>query len=316
MITRSRARTRAAAAKKIQDVVRRKQSAPRAIKATPRIKPKPMTFTLTAPMKNLVDKRIDRHQETIMLKNSLFPDTNNTQCWYGIKPYIDYLNVATIIPRISQSSEAEANVNIRKGNSICPKYCYVKLRLWVDQNDTTYGLGAGDRCAITPYIFVGNHRSRKAYDVLTQNNWECLADFWRCNGPFGTTNSPAAEGMGDSKGFNGKRYQFNQGKLNTEKFMPVKGGVKSFNMTRPLGYAVLNDPLAGGAGFAIPYNGREFYIKVPMPAKLKYTDNTSEYPSNHCPFVAIGFTYMSGAAPNDETPLRVESTCTFAYTDA
>jgi len=274
-------------------------------------------YKLAPPMRAAIDRRIDRHQETILLKNSLFPDTNNTQCWYGIKPYLDYLNVATIIPRITQSSEAEANTNIRKGNVICPKYCYVKLRLWVDQSDTTYGIGAADRAAITPYVFVGNHRSRKQYAVLTQNNWQCLSDFWRCNGPFGETNNPAQDGMGECRGFNGKRYQFMQGKLNTDKFMPVKGGVKCFNLTRPLGWAINSslDPTAG-SGFTIPYNGREFTIKVPMPAKLKYTDNTSEMPANYCPFLAVAFTYMSGAAPNDETPLRVESTCTFAYTDA
>lgn len=278
---------------------------------------RPAQVKLTRPMRTLVDRRVNAHLETYTTKNALWAPTDGRDTtYYTLRPAITELSVATIIPRIFQ--DYDPNVGpYRRGNTIHPKFLILRLRLYVDQNDTVYGDQAGDRCAIQPYVFVGTHKGRKSYETLTQNNWECLADFWRCNTNFGTTDQPGT-GYGEAKGFSGKRTDFVSGNLNSACFAPISGGTKTWALTRPLAYAVPAGGVtaSGGAGFAIPYNGREFTFKIPCPAKLKYTDDQSEYPSNFCPFVAIGFTYMSGAEPNDEAPLRVESNVHFSYTDA
>ena len=269
-------------------------------------------------MRTLVDSRVNAHLETRTIKASLWPQEVNTS--FNFANHIDDFSVATIIPRIRQAltpqALGEADVPYRVGNEICPKYCFLRIRIWIDPGDTVTGPSGNDRCMLQPYLFVGTHRARKSYDTLTQNNWDCLQDFWRGNQTFGTTNDPALNGMGEATSFTGERGDFLQGSLNRDKFSPIKGGVKTFQLCRPLGwYANPVEPTAGG-GFTIPYTGREFTFKIPMPQKLKYTDNNSVYPANYCPFVALGFTYMNGAGASLEKPLLAESTVTFAYTDA
>lgn len=273
---------------------------------------------LTRPMRSLVDARVNQHLETRTVKASLWPQASGTSMNFA--NHIDDMSVATIIPRIRQAQTTaalgEADVPYRVGNEICPKYCSVRIRLWVNPNDTVVGASAGDRCMIQPYLFVGTHRARKQYDVLTQNNWDCLQDFWRGNQTFATTDDPALNGMGEATMFTGERGDFTQGTLNRDKFSPVKGGVKTFALCRPLGWQLPTMGAAASGGLTIPYVGREFNFKIPMPQKLKYTDNNSEYPANYCPFVAVGFTYMNGAPASLEKPLLAESQVTFVYTDA
>jgi len=276
-------------------------------------------YKLTRPMRSLVDARVNLHLETRTVKASLWPPVKGTS--YNFANAISDVSVATIIPRIKQAQSPEqlanASVPFREGNQICPKYCSLRIRLWVDPNDTTYGIGAGDRCMIQPYLFVGTHRSLKDYDSLTENNWECLEQFWRDQGGFVTTDDPSPGGLGNSGLFTGERGVFVQGCLNREKFSPITGGVKTFMMNRPLGWSVnTNQDPSAGAGFTIPYVGRDFTFKIPMPKVLKYDKNDAEYPANYCPFVAVGFTYHNGAPPSDEKPLLCESQVTFTFTDA
>ncbi len=270
-------------------------------------------------MRSLVDSRVNAHLETRTIKASLWPQVSGTS--YNFANHIDDMSVATIIPKIAKVNNVQEfvtpNMPFRAGNVIHPKSCWLRLRVWIDPNDTTYGIGSGDRCMIQPYVFVGTHRARKSYEVLTQNNWECLEDFWRGNPTFNTTADPNIAGTGDASPFTGERGDFTQGQLNRDKFSPITGGLKTFSLCRPLGWAVnaSTEPTAG-AGFSIPYVGREFMFKIPMPNKLTYTDNDSVYPANYCPFVAIGFTYMNGAGASLEKPLLAESSVTFQFTDA
>ena len=273
---------------------------------------------LTRPMRSLVDSRVNAHLETRTIKASLWPQVKGTS--YNLANHIDDFSVATIIPKIEKVGNVQEfvtpNMPFRSGNVIHPKGCWLRLRLWVDPGDTVTGPAGNDRCMIQPYVFVGTHRARKSYNVLTQNNWECLEEFWRGNPTFNTTANPNIAGTGDASYFTGERGDFTQGQLNRDKFSPIPGGLKTFALCRPLGwYANPVEPTAGG-GFAIPLTQREFMFKIPMPNKLTYTDNDDAYPSNYCPFVAIGFTYMNGAAASLEKPLLVESSVTFQFTDA
>ena len=60
---------RYAAARTIQDAIRRRQQAPKAITTTkPAVKSKTPSLRLTKPMKSLVDKRINKHLEKKDLK--------------------------------------------------------------------------------------------------------------------------------------------------------------------------------------------------------------------------------------------------------
>lgn len=288
------------------------------VKKTYKPKPKAVRYRLTKPMRSLVDARIDKNMEIKTIKASLWAPTDAGYTYYTLRPAINSLNVATIIPRLKQATTvgdiANASVATRLGNVICPKYCKLRLRIWVDQNDTTYGTGSGDRCTIQPYVFVGTCKAAKGYAKLTENTWGVLKSFWRTFDPYSITNSPTG-GFGDDTDFDGVRAHFTQGCLNTSKFAPIKGGVRTWELIRPLGYAV-GDITAGGAGFTIPYCGKTLEFNVPMPQKLVYSDDGEDYPASYNPFVAIGFTYMNGAAPNEQAPLRCESTVQFDYTDA
>lgn len=298
--------------------VAKKQNIGGLVKKSYKPKPKVVRYRLTKPMRSLVDARVDKNMEIKTIKASLWAPTDSGYIYYTLRPAISSLNVATIIPRLKQATSvgniANASDPVRLGNVICPKYCKLRLRLWVDQNDTTAGVGSGDRCTIQPYVFVGTCKAAKGYDKLTENTWGVLQSFWRNSDPYSTTNVPTGN-MGDDAKFDGVRAHFTQGMLNTSKFAPIKGGVRTFELIRPLGYTV-GDLTGGAAGYTIPYCGKTLEFNVPMPQKLVYSDDAQDYPGNYNPFVAIGFTYMNGAAPNEQAPLRCESTVQFDYTDA
>lgn len=296
----------------------RKKTTGGLVRKTYKPKPKAVRFALTKPMRHLVDARVDKNLEVKTVKAALWNPTDANFIYTTMRPAITALSVATLIPRLKQASVvsdiANASVPVRLGNVIHPKYCKLRLRIWVDQNDTTYGIGAGDRCTLQPYIFIGTCKSAKSYSQLIANNWAILRELWRNFTPYATTNAPTAE-FGDAVPFDGVRSHFTQGCLNTSKFQPIKGGIKTFELIRPLGYAV-GDPTTGSAGFTIPYCGKTMEWNIPMPQKLVYSDDIEDYPAAYNPICCIGFTYMNGAAPNEQAPLRVESSLQFDYTDA
>ena len=121
--------------------------------------------------------------------------------------------------------------------------------------------------------------------------------------------------MGDANEFLGVRYQFINGQLNTDKFTPIKGGIRSPVLRRPWA-GTFGTSIDGGGAWTMPYAGTNMEFTVPMPKVLRYSEDGEDYPSHYNPFVAIGFSYENGAAPNEQAPLCCESSVIFTYTDA
>ena len=293
-----------------------------AIVAKKPVKRQTRNYKLTKPMRMLVDHRINRKLETKTLKYSLFPPTDGAGYnAYTLRAAITDLSVATIIPAISHIADPDnfqGNTPFRIGNVIHPKYCYLKVRLYVDQNDTTSGAGAGDRAAIQPYLFIGYNKTNRSYASLTADSWGGTVDrFFRSGAGHGTypvVTNPGKDMALDCP-FDGRRPVMMHGSYNSDILRAYH--VRTPELTRDLGY-YFGDPTTGYGGMAGKFLAqKEYTFKIPMPKALKYSNTGEIYPMNSAmPFLACGFTYMSGANPSNQAPLRIETSCTFAFTDA
>ena len=280
-------------------------------------------YRLSAPMRALVDRRINRKLEPIVLKYSLTPVTQGAGGnAYTLRNAISSLSMFPIWPAIASVSQTQnpiiANTPYRVGNQIHPKYCYLKVRLFVSQDDTTSGAAAGDRAAIQPYLFIGYNKTERSYDGLTANSYASTVDhFWRSsaiNGQYPVPTNIGDEAANDCP-FRGDRERFMHGTYN--KSLLHCYHQRAPELVRDLGY-YFGDPTTGYGGFAGKFLAQRTYnFKIPVPKVFRYSDDGTEWPVNTTfPFLAVGFTYMNGARPSQEAPLRMETSCTFVYTDA
>jgi hypothetical protein len=278
-------------------------------------------------MRTLLDARINRHLEVKTIKCALFTPTSggSHDTFYTLRPEISLYSVATLIPRIRLASSAAEIANpdapMRVGSQIKPLSCFLRVRLYLDNQDTIQGNGAADRAAIQPVLFVGYNKAAKSYEDLTANNWDATIDrFWRSGGkfisgsPFPTTDAPQGK-FGFDGPFTGERRNFILGEPNSDLLHAYH--YKAPQMIRPVGW--YQNPVVeeGGGGFAGQFlTQKEYTFKIPMPSTLNYSNPSDEYPTNTMPFLACGFTYMNGAAPNEQAPLRIETALTFKFTDS
>jgi hypothetical protein len=150
---------------------------------------------------------------------------------------------------------------------------------------------------------------------LTANNYDKLLPFvWKASAGPSTQQTPTAQG--EAEAFSGYRDQFVLGRYNDSLLRPVKGGVKQPVITREVGYYQNPVPTEGGGGFSNRHVERNYLFNIPVPKKLNYTNNEAEFPDNFAPFLMCGFTYVAGAEPSHEAPLRIETCVHFRYTDA
>lgn len=263
-------------------------------------------LSVSDPVRSLVDRRIDSKFETKYLRYNLFQQGKT------MANEIGKFNVATILPKITQGSQPFANTAFRTGNSISPKYLTLRVRLIIPSNEMESGTGAADRGGIQPYVFVGQHRDRRSYEALTENNWSCLDQFWEKTLGYSTSTNPTEGGA--MTRFTGDRPEFLNGVVNKAKFVPMFQ--KSPKLLRDVIYwhAPLEPESGGGGSNRLVY--KELSFNIPIPKTLKFSDNTSTYPTNFMPFLGIGFTYMNGASPSPVEVLHVEANAVLAYTDA
>ncbi len=281
----------------------------------------PSRYKLSRPLRYLVDKQINRHLESKVIRFSAYPVTSGAgSAAYTLRPAITELNMAILVPQIRHANTipdiTAENGPVREGNQINPKWLSIIVTVFQDPSDTNQGVGAGDRGQIQPYIFIGESRSLKNVPALINNNWDDVKNnFWVAPDTFATPNDPSPNFYsGDGHQFEGERWQFLQGSLNTKALRPHM--VKAPKLVREVGYTSNPVPGDGDAGWNSRYISRTYRCRIPCPKVLKYENNTSLYPQNFAPFMAIGFTYMNGAAPNEQAPLRCESQVKFIYTDA
>ena len=292
---------------------------------TTKSKPKPNTknYRLTAPMRLLVDKRVDKHLETKELRYMLFAPTQGAgSTAHTLRNAIAGLNndgsIRPLLCPIELSDDPTANSPYRVGNSIHPVSLQVRVKLYLKSDEDPQGDGAADRGAIQPYLFVGHNKNIKNVVQLQENDYDTTVPyFWRGTSAQSTQDLPSDGGL--AQPFTGERQQFIVGRLNTTLLRPIKGGVKSPVMIRDVGYyqnPLAAGPEAGGGGFSNRHVERNYVFNVPVPKKLRYNQNTDLYPDNFAPFLACGFTYINGSAASIQAPLRMECNVTFRYKDA
>lgn len=274
-------------------------------------------FRLSAPMRTLVDRRVNKHLETKELRYLLFtPTAGAGSTAYTLRNAISDLSIKPLLCPITQSDEPLGNSPYRLGNTIHPVSLTVRVKLYVSPADgATQGTGAADRGAIQPYLVVGHNKNVRDTVDLTANNYATTIDnFWRDTNGASTQEAPAEAGISDA--FTGERSQYINGRLNTSIIRPIKGGVKQPILVRPVGFYQNPVVTEGGGGFATSHVERNYVFRVPIPKKLRYNNNNSEYPESYAPFLACGFTYVDGAAASEQAPLRMETNVTFRYKDA
>lgn len=289
---------------------------PKALKPTAKAKPKTeKKYTLTTPMRTLVDRRVNKHLETKEIRYLLFNPTNGAgDTAYTLRNAISDLSIKPLMPRLSQLENPEGNAPHRIGNTIHPTSLIVRVKLYLSPDDDPQGVGAADRGAIQPYLFVGHNKNIRNTVQLQENNYNTTIPYvWRFENN-STQDAPADQGIAFP--FVGARRPYVQGRLNTTLLRPIKGGVKQPVMIRPVGY--YQNPVAseGGGGFATHHIERNYIFNVPVPKKLKYNNNLDDFPDNFAPFLMCGFTYVNGANPSEQAPLRMEASATFKFKDA
>jgi len=308
---------RYAAARTIQDAIRRRQQAPKAITTTkPAVKSKTPSLRLTKPMKSLVDKRINKHLEIKELRYMLFDPTDGAGTTaYTLRNEISDLSIKPLLCPIPQDNNATANSAFREGNEINPVSMTLRVKLYIKSDEDPQGLGAADRGAIQPFLFVGHMKNVRNNINLTANNYDKLLPFvWKASAGASTQQTPTLQG--EAEAFSGYRDQFVLGRYNNSLLRPIKGGVKQPIITREVGYYQNPAPTEGGGGFSNKHVERNYVFNVPVPKKLRYTNNDATFPDNFAPFLMCGFTYVAGADPSIQAPLRIETCVHFRYTDA
>ncbi len=274
-------------------------------------------YKLSTPMRTLVDRRVNSHMETKELRYLLFtPTAGAGSSAYTLRNAITDLSIKPLLCPITQDAEAKGNSPYRLGNVIQPVSLTVRVKLYVSPADgATQGTGAADRGAIQPYLIVGHNKNiRDTVDLTTNSYQTTLDNFWRDTDGASTQEAPADAGI--SSAFTGERSQFINGRLNTSIIRPIKGGVKQPILVRPVGFYQNPVVTEGGGGFATSHVERNYVFRVPVPKKLKFNNNNSEFPENYAPFLACGFTYVDGASASVQAPLRMESNVTFRFKDA
>jgi hypothetical protein len=270
-------------------------------------------------MRSLVDRRVDRKMETKELRYMLFTPTSGAgDTAYTLRNAISELSIKPLLCPILQGDSNEtplANSPFRMGNSIMPVSLQLRVKLYIKSDETPQGLGAADRGAIQPYLFIGHNKNIRNNVQLTENNYDTTVPFfWRTSAQESTQEDPSE--AGDVNSFTGQRQQYVVGRLNTTLLRPIKGGVKTPVMIRDVGYYQNPAVTEGGGGFANRHIERNYVFNIPVPKKLRYSSNDDKFPDNFAPFLACGFTYVGGADASDQAPLRIETNVTFRYKDA
>ena len=303
------------AAKRIQTAFRKKV-APKAMTTTKPTRKTTTNLKLTKPMKTLVDRRINKHLEVKELRYMLFDPTDGPGTTaYTLRNAISDLSIKPLLCPITQSDDPTANSAFREGNQINPVSMTLRVKLYIKSDEDPEGLGAADRGAIQPFLFVGHMKNVRNNINLTANNYDKLLPFvWKASAGPSTQQTPTRQG--EAEAFSGYRDQFLLGRYNNSLLRPVKGGVKQPVITREVGY--YQNPLAteGGGGFSNRHVERNYLFNIPVPKKLNYTNNEANFPDNFAPFLMCGFTYVAGADPSIQAPLRIETCVHFRYTDA
>ena len=233
---------------------------------------------------------------------------------YTLRNEISDLSIKPLLCPIIQSDVAVANSPFRYGNEIIPVSLIVKVKLYLKSDEDPQGTGAADRGAIQPFLFVGHDKNTRNVVNLTANNYNKILPFvWRKTDGLSTQQSPTDGG--EVGAFTGNRGEFVTGRYNDSLLRPIPGGIKTPVITREVGYYQNPAPTEGGGGFSNRHVERNYVFKVPCPKKLKFTNNDATYPDNFAPFLMCGFTYVGGADPSIQAPLRIETAVHFKFKD-
>lgn len=292
---------------------RQQANAARRIQA--RFRGKKARAAIPKAVKKYVAKKSLANLESKELRYMLWtPTAGAGSAAYTLRNEISTLSIKPLLCPILQSNTALANSPFREGNEIIPVSLTVRVKLYLKTDEDPQGLGASDRGAIQPFLFVGHSKNTKNIVNLTANNYNKVLPFvWRKTDGLSTQESPTDGG--EVSEFTGERGDFVNGRYNRSLLQPIKGGIKTPVITRDVGFYQNPAPTEGGGGFATRHVERNYFFKVPCPKKLKYTDNDATFPDNFAPFLMCGFTYVGGAPASTQAPLRIETSARFVYKD-
>ena len=265
------------------------------------------------PVKRYIKKASLSQLETKELRYMLWsPTAGAGSAAYTLRNAISDLSIKPLLCPIEQSDSAKGNSPFRLGNEIIPVSLIVKVKLYIKSDEDYAGLGAADRGAIQPFLFVGQDKNTRNVINLTANNYNKILPFvWRKTDGLSTQENPTDGGEVTS--FTGDRGEFVTGRYNDSLLRPIKGGIKTPVMTRDVIY--WQNTVDGGGGGSNRHVERNYVFNVPCPKKLKFTNNEATYPDNFAPFLMCGFTYVGGADPSIQAPLRIETAVHFKYKD-
>lgn len=96
--------------------------------------------------------------------------------------------------------------------------------------------------------------------------------------------------------------------INTELWTPHYD--KKIRLTQPNFFTTVGDQDLSGTV-------KIFSIKVPLPKILRYIDgvNAGVQPTNACPMLMLGYSYMNGATPTQNAQCSISYEVNLAYTD-
>lgn len=169
------------------------------------------------------------------------------------------------LPRVTQGTDECQRV----GNTISPTSCRVKLDLCVGAHNDN------DSYDLTVHVFFMTCPQVKSWPNYTAIPITTLL----------------AKGDGTNVGFDGTQLAA-QYPVNTTEFKVIKH--RQFRLVKGFGQVISNSGAAhaGNTDACITPSNQYVHLvqKIPMPKKLKYEASNSVYPTNHAPFVCIGYT--------------------------
>lgn len=280
-----------------------------------RMKKMTASKSIPKPVKRYIKKASLNQLETKELRYMLWtPTTGAGSAAYTLRNEISELSIKPLLCPILQGDAPVANSPFRFGNQIVPVSLTVYVKLYLKSDEDPEGLGAADRGAIQPFLFVGHSKNTRNNVNLTANNYNKILPFvWRKTDGLSTQENPTDGGEVSS--FTGERGDFVNGRYNDSLLRPIKGGIKTPLITRDVIYYQNPAATEGGGGGSNRHVERNYVFRVPVPKKLNYTNNDATFPDNFAPFLMCGFTYVGGAAASNQAPLRIETSCRFKYKD-
>lgn len=243
-------------------------------KGRPRPRPRSGKGTFAAKVMSVVNKHADTKfvAESIQLASGAGSGLNS---YTGFSSAINTVNeIYACIPQLTLG----AGDHQRVGSEVSPTGCYIDLNICATANNDK---GARDKMV---HVFVCSAKSVKSLDNYSAIPITTLLDIGNgTNGPF---NGAA---MSQTLPVNKREFTVHHH--------------KAFRMTKGMG--LQNTSVQTDAVITPASSFRRLRLKIPLPKKLIYANDSTDYPTNSAPFLVIGWTSCDQGG--DSAPTTVDT---------